>query len=90
MYKNKGIHLSEVFKKRGGGRGWKKSFAGFELIFERCIVKNYIKIYLVSSKGTPWLSLMDREFANFASYRLLENAISNVNLGIQRYLNKHT
>ena len=56
MYKNKGIHLSAVFKKRGGGRGWKKAFAGFELIFERCIVKNYIKIYLVSSKGTPWLA----------------------------------
>ena len=82
MYKNKGIHLSAVFKKSGGGRGWKKAYAGFELIFERCIVKNHIKIYLVSSKGTLWLSLMGRKFANFASYRLLENAISIVNLGI--------
>ena len=41
-----------------------------------------IKTDLVSPKGSLLLNLMGRECDNFTYYRLLENAISNVNLGI--------
>ena len=59
-----------------------KAHAGFQLVFQSCIAKSYLKMYLVSPKRSLWLSVMGRKYNNFACYRLLENAISNVNLGV--------